>query len=315
MELARSPSPTVAEAAFSASGRLLVTRHCSHERLFYPFGELWQGSDLYSLNPHQTFGKLPDYDNDASTDLYNTLNRHYTPMGRWLSPDPLGQAAAHLDDPQTWNMYAYVRNNPTTLVDPLGLQQVVVECAQNMKTCVGAQEKPQPPTDKTTQKQESSTWEAPGVVVVQGTTTTSTDGSGNTTTTVTTTVALYSTEKGQEGTFQGATQWVNTTVTSAEGKVLSTTPSGRMRINDEAYAARSLGSEAINSAIAQTVPGRAHFFVQSAGQHYGELIYGAIAIGVAVTPLGPLEAIAGPKAAVEAWWALMDATSKLVGSN
>jgi RHS repeat-associated protein len=121
------------------------------ERLFYPFGEFWQGSDFYSLNPHQTFAQLPDYDNDASTDLYNTLNRHYTPMGRWLSPDPGGVNAVHLDDPQTWNMYAYVRNNPTTLVDPLGLQQVVVECAQNMKTCVGAQGKPQPPTDKPTE--------------------------------------------------------------------------------------------------------------------------------------------------------------------
>jgi hypothetical protein len=51
----------------------------SAERLFFPFGEQWTGSDLYSLNPHQTFGKLPDY--DAETDQYNTLNRHYTPMG------------------------------------------------------------------------------------------------------------------------------------------------------------------------------------------------------------------------------------------
>jgi RHS repeat-associated protein len=98
----------------------LVTRHCSHERLFYPFGEQWTGSDLYSLGMHQTFGQLPDYDNDSNSDLYNTLNRHYTPMGRWLSPDPAGINAVKLDDPQTWNMYAYIRNNPTTNVDPAG---------------------------------------------------------------------------------------------------------------------------------------------------------------------------------------------------
>jgi RHS repeat-associated protein len=96
----------------------LDTRHRSHERLFYPFGEFWQGS----LGMHQTFGQLPDYDNDSNSDLYNTLNRHYTPMGRWLSPDPGGLEAVNLDDPQTWNMYAYVRNNPTTLTDPTGLQ-------------------------------------------------------------------------------------------------------------------------------------------------------------------------------------------------
>jgi hypothetical protein len=75
-------------------------------RLFYPFGEFWQGSDFYSLNPHQTFAQLPDYDNDSNSDLYNTLNRHYTPMGRWLSPDPGGLKVVRFDDPQTWNMYA-----------------------------------------------------------------------------------------------------------------------------------------------------------------------------------------------------------------
>jgi RHS repeat-associated protein len=70
---------------------------------------------------HQMFAKLPDYDNDGLSDLYNTLNRHYTPAGRWLSPDPGGLKAVRLDDPQTWNMYAYARNNPTTLTDPTGL--------------------------------------------------------------------------------------------------------------------------------------------------------------------------------------------------
>jgi RHS repeat-associated protein len=96
-----------------------ATSH-SAERLFFPFGELWTGSDLYSLNPHQTFAQLPDYDNDSSSDLYNTPNRHYTPMGRWLSPDPL---ACDITNPQSLNRYAYVLNNPMTLIDPLGLQE------------------------------------------------------------------------------------------------------------------------------------------------------------------------------------------------
>jgi len=39
-------------------------------------------------------------------------------MGRFMSPDPLGGLLA---DPQTLNKYAYVRNNPTTLIDPTGM--------------------------------------------------------------------------------------------------------------------------------------------------------------------------------------------------
>jgi rare lipoprotein A (peptidoglycan hydrolase) len=42
-------------------------------------------------------------------------------MGHWMSPDPGGVNVVHADDPQTWNMYAYVRNNPTTETDPTGL--------------------------------------------------------------------------------------------------------------------------------------------------------------------------------------------------
>jgi hypothetical protein len=40
--------------------------------------------------------------------------------GPLVYPDPAGKGAVHVDDPQTWNMYAYVRNNPTTLTDPSG---------------------------------------------------------------------------------------------------------------------------------------------------------------------------------------------------
>ncbi|MGO8788442.1 MAG: RHS repeat-associated core domain-containing protein [Terriglobia bacterium] len=85
------------------------------ERLYYPFGEFWTG--VGSLGIHQEFAQLPDY--DAETDQYNTPNRHYSPMGRWMSPDP-DNTGADPSDPQTWDAYAYVRNNPTSLADPSG---------------------------------------------------------------------------------------------------------------------------------------------------------------------------------------------------
>ena len=90
-----------------------------NEKLYYPFGESWTGAAIPNFNMHQTFAQLPDY--DPETDQYNTANRHYSPSGRWMSPDPGGMSVIHPDNPQTWNLYAYVANNPTTTADPSGL--------------------------------------------------------------------------------------------------------------------------------------------------------------------------------------------------
>ena len=45
-------------------------------------------------------------------------------QGRWLTPDPAGLAAVDPSNPQTWNRYAYVRNNPVSGVDPTGLNDM-----------------------------------------------------------------------------------------------------------------------------------------------------------------------------------------------
>ncbi len=56
------------------------------------------------------------------SNFYLTPHRDYEPaLGRWLTPDPGGIKVVNLADPQTWNMYAYVTDNPTTLNDPTGL--------------------------------------------------------------------------------------------------------------------------------------------------------------------------------------------------
>jgi RHS repeat-associated protein len=58
-------------------------------------------------------------DNETGMDYFNA--RYFTgALGRFNSSDPLN-LGADATDPQTWNGYAYVRNNPLALVDPIGL--------------------------------------------------------------------------------------------------------------------------------------------------------------------------------------------------
>ena len=88
--------------------------------MFYPFGQpgpsgSGSGSYLQAL-----WSGFEDGDFWATSE-WQTDTRRYTPgASRWYTPDPIGKAAARLDFPQTWNMYTYVQNNPTTLTDPSG---------------------------------------------------------------------------------------------------------------------------------------------------------------------------------------------------
>jgi len=58
----------------------------------------------------------------SNAGLVDFLFRRYPPaQGRWISPDPAGLGAVDISNPQTWNRYAYVANNPLNAIDPLGL--------------------------------------------------------------------------------------------------------------------------------------------------------------------------------------------------
>lgn len=59
---------------------------------------------------------------DSESNLHHFLARQLsTTQGRWIHPDPSGMSAVDPTNPQTWNRYAYVANNPLTFTDPAGM--------------------------------------------------------------------------------------------------------------------------------------------------------------------------------------------------
>jgi RHS repeat-associated protein len=81
-----------------------------------PFGDGLNcvGSDV---DPLHFTGK----ERDAATGLDNFGARYNSSsFGRFMSPDP-DNASASNEDPQAWNPYAYVRNDPVNLTDPSGM--------------------------------------------------------------------------------------------------------------------------------------------------------------------------------------------------
>jgi RHS repeat-associated protein len=87
------------------------------EQRYWPFGRLRSGSVLGATD-RQFTGQQREI-NDA-LQLYDYKARFYsTVTGRFLSVDPLMGSG---NDPQSWNAYSYVRNNPLRLVDPSGMR-------------------------------------------------------------------------------------------------------------------------------------------------------------------------------------------------
>jgi RHS repeat-associated protein len=85
--------------------------------IFYPWGQNWLDGQGFQDN---TFAAMFPLAQVSGADIFTTLNRDYDATnGRWLSPDP-HNAGGDPSDPQSWNMYAYARNEPTTLNDPTG---------------------------------------------------------------------------------------------------------------------------------------------------------------------------------------------------
>jgi RHS repeat-associated protein len=101
------------------SNRLTSTATAPTSRYFStayaPFGEQYATSGTADAS-------FTGQDQETVSSLYDFLARRQSPsQGRWVSPDPAGRGAVTLTKPQSWNRYAYVLNNPLSLVDPLGL--------------------------------------------------------------------------------------------------------------------------------------------------------------------------------------------------
>lgn len=98
------------------SSRLASTpsRTMYADTAYAPFGETYVSSG--SADPAFTGQRQ-----DTVSGLYDFPAREYSIQGRWPSPDPAGLAAVDPTSPQSWNRYAYAKNNPLNRVDPLGL--------------------------------------------------------------------------------------------------------------------------------------------------------------------------------------------------
>jgi len=81
---------------------------------FLPYGQ-----EMAYINSCPQNYKFTGLERDSETGLDHTLLRKYTSsLGRWLTPD---RQRGNPFNPQSWNRYAYVLDNPCNLLDPLGL--------------------------------------------------------------------------------------------------------------------------------------------------------------------------------------------------
>jgi RHS repeat-associated protein len=115
------------------SSRLATTwAHGVYSKEAYaPFGETYNEAVI----PDRSF---TGQDQDTVPGVYDYLFRKYDPAaGRWLSPDPAGWDAVNQEYPQSLDRYAYVQNDPLTLIDSTGLSSCLFSGEQdNTSDCL-----------------------------------------------------------------------------------------------------------------------------------------------------------------------------------
>ena len=82
------------------------------EQGHYPYGESW-----YSANTTTKF-IFTSYERDSESGNDYAMGRFYlVALGRYCTADPVSGSPG---DPQSWNRYVYVRDNPINMTDPSG---------------------------------------------------------------------------------------------------------------------------------------------------------------------------------------------------
>ena len=88
-----------------------------------PFGDGASITSGQDDTPFDEFSGLSDWFNGILGSADHAQFREYSnAQGRWLSPDP-SSGSYDFSNPQTFNRYSYVRNNPMAFNDPSGLDK------------------------------------------------------------------------------------------------------------------------------------------------------------------------------------------------
>ena len=115
---AQSPQPTIGSYHLDAIGSVRAVTDQSgalvRQHTYFPFGE------EYLADPTVRAPRFGGKERDAETGLDYFGARYYASRtGRFTTVDP-GHVGGNIFDPQSWNAYAYARNNPLRFVDPTG---------------------------------------------------------------------------------------------------------------------------------------------------------------------------------------------------
>lgn len=113
---AQPPQDEVVYYHLDAVGSVRATTNSAGQTLerfdFLPFGEPWPGAGNERI-------QFTGAERDPSTGFTYLMARYlFVNAGRFTSPDSAGYS--HPSNPQTWNLYVYVANQPLTFIDPSG---------------------------------------------------------------------------------------------------------------------------------------------------------------------------------------------------